>query len=80
MWSKTEKIVVRGNLSIFERSFEGGVSNRADVIKTAGVNLDWTPRRYVNVGANLQKTSRSSNVPGLDFTDLSTGLSANINF
>ena len=79
-YALSEKIVVRGNLSIFERSFEGGVSNRADVIKTAGVNLDWTPRRYVNVGANLQKTSRSSNVPGLDFTDLSTGLSANINF
>jgi len=56
------------------------VSNRSDVIKTAGVSIDWTPRRYVDIGANLQKSSRSSTESGLDFKDLSTGLSANINF
>ena len=76
----TEKVVVRGNLSVFERALEGGVSNRSDVIKTAGVSIDWTPRRYVDIGANLQKSSRSSTESGLDFKDLSTGLSANINF
>ena len=62
------------------RSFEGGSSNRVDIVKTAGIKIDWTPRRYVDIGANLQKTTRSSNVDGFDFTDLSTGLTANVNF
>ena len=76
----TEKLLIRGTLNVSERLFEGGVSNRADIIKVAGINIDWTPRRYVDIGANLQKSSRSSNVSGLDFTDLSSGLTANINF
>ena len=76
----TEKLLVRGALNISERLLEGGPSNRADIIKVAGISINWTPRRYVDIGANLQKSSRSSNVSGLDFTDLSSGLSANINF
>ena len=76
----TEKLLVRGALNISERLLEGGPSNRADIIKVAGISINWTPRRYVDIGANLQKSSRSSNVSGLDFTDLSSGLTANINF
>ena len=76
----TEKLILRGNWSVFERAYQGGTSNRSDVIKTTGFSINWTPRRYVDVGANLQKSSRRSTQSGLDFQDLSTGLSANINF
>ncbi len=76
----TEKLLLRGALNISERLLEGGQSNRADIIKAASISIDWTPRRYVDIGANLQKSSRSSNVSGFDFTDLSSGLTANIHF
>ena len=76
----TEKLLLRGALNISERLLEGAQSNRADIIKAASISIDWTPRRYVDIGANLQKSSRSSNVSGFDFTDLSSGLTANIHF
>ena len=84
MYAYSEKLTVRGSASVMERSFLGGGvipdSNRVDTSKSTSLAIDWMPRRYVTVGANLQQSSRSSNAPGFDFSDLSTGVTANLNF
>ncbi len=84
LYAYSEKLTVRGNASVMERSFLGGGvipdSNRVDTTQSTSLAIDWMPRRYVTIGANLQQSSRSSNVAGFDFSDLSTGVTANLNF
>ncbi len=84
IYALSEKVALRGSASITDRTFIGeGVipsSNRVDTSKIASINIDWTPMRNVTLGANLQRNSRSSNVSGFDFSDITAGLSASLNF
>ena len=75
----TNKILVSGSASISERVVEGGV-NETETIENASLGLEWMPKRYVSLGAKVQKMSRTSNIANRDFTDFMTILTANVNF
>jgi hypothetical protein len=74
----TNKILVSGSASISERVVEG--INETDTIENASLGVDWMPRRYVSLGAKVQRMSRTSTSANRDFTDLMTILTANVNF
>jgi len=74
----TNKILVTGSASISERVVEG--INETETIENASLGVDWTPRRYVSLGARVQRMSRTSTTANRDFTDLMTILTANVNF
>lgn len=84
VYALSDKITMRAAASISERTFLGDVgtpsSERVDTGKSASLGVDWTPLRSVTVGANLVRSSRSSNFPGLDFTDTMAGINANLFF
>ena len=74
----TNKILVSGGASISERVVEG--LNETETIENESLGVDWMPRRYVSLGAKVQRMSRISNAANRDFTDLMTILTANVNF
>ena len=75
----TPKILVSGSASISERVIEGSVI-QTETTDNASLGIDWTPRRYVSLGAKIQRSSRTSSLANRDFTDLMTMLTANVNF
>jgi exopolysaccharide biosynthesis operon protein EpsL len=83
-YALTDKVTLRASASISERTFLGeGVipsSDRVDRAKSASLGVDWTPWRSLTVGGNLVRSTRSSNIPGLDFTDTTAGINANLLF
>ena len=76
----TPKILVSGSMSVSKRIIEGTGYNPTDTTESESLGVDWTPRRYVSLGARLQRMSRSSSVPGSDYVDVMTMLTANVNF
>ena len=80
----TSKITVKASAGLSKRTFVGGngiVGNgRVDTAKLASIGIDWKPYRNITLGANVQRSERSSNVAGLNFNDTIAGLSANLNF
>lgn len=84
VYSISAKITARANASISERTFLGDgllpSAGRVDKEKLASIGIDWAPYRSVTLGANVQRSSRSSNIDHLDFTDTSAGLSAGLFF
>jgi hypothetical protein len=83
-YALSDKITLRAAASISERTFLGDVgapsSERVDTSKSVSIGVDWTPLRSVTIGANLARTSRDSNYAGLDFTDTTAGVNANLFF
>lgn len=82
-YALSDKITMRATASIAERTFLGEVvpfSNRVDTSKSLSLGVDWAPLRSVSVGASLARTSRDSNFTGLDFTDTTAGINANLFF
>jgi exopolysaccharide biosynthesis operon protein EpsL len=78
-YAYTNKILVSGSASISERVVVGGV-DEVETTENASLGLEWMPRRYVSLGAKVQKMSRTSNIANRDFTDFMTILTANVNF
>jgi hypothetical protein len=83
-WAITDKISLQGNVNIADRKFKGnGISGtfaRDDTEKSASIGINWLPWRYLTLGANLQHSSRSSNLPGIDYKDNIAGVSAQLFF
>jgi len=84
IYAFSEKIRLKANASISERTFLGGgvipSTHRVDDGKSASVGIDWTPWRSLTVGGSLARSSRSSNAPGLDYDDTTVGVDANLLF
>ena len=83
-WAITDKIALLGNASIANRRFRGsgiaGIVDREDTEKNASVSINWTPWRYVTLGANLQRSTRGSTLLGIDYKDTTAGVSAQLFF
>ena len=83
-YALSDKITLRARASISERTFLGGgtipSSHRVDKGRSASIGIDWTPWRSVTIGGNLVRSSRNSNAPGLDYTDTTAEIDANILF
>ncbi len=84
VYAVSDKVTLRATASISKRSFLGDVgppsSERVDTSKSLSLGVDWTPLRSISVGASLARTSRDSNYTGLDFTDTTAGINANLLF
>ena len=80
----SEKLILRASAGLTKRHFLGfgtvASTNRIDTSKFAGLSADWKPLRSVTVGASLQQSNRNSTKSGLDFSDTTIGVSANILF
>jgi exopolysaccharide biosynthesis operon protein EpsL len=84
-WQITPKISLYGRIEQSEREFLGPVvattaDPRLDKISSSQIGLDWEPMRYLTLGTNVQKSRRTSNQPGLDFSDTTTSLQARLTF
>jgi exopolysaccharide biosynthesis operon protein EpsL len=84
VYAFSDKIRLKANASISERTFLGGgiipSTHRVDDGRSASVGIDWTPWRSLTVGGNLVRSTRSSNAPGLDYDDTTVGVDANLLF
>jgi len=93
-YAVSDKITMRASASVSQRTFLGGglipSSDRVDTGKLASVGIYWSPlrsittgwepMRNVSIGGNLQRSSRSSTSPGLDFSDTTAEITANLFF
>jgi exopolysaccharide biosynthesis operon protein EpsL len=83
-YALSDKVSVHAAASISERRFLGDVGTpsieRVDKSKSVSVGVDWTPLRSVTIGANLARITRDSNFTGLDYTDTTAGINANLFF
>ena len=85
-WQITPKITLRGQIDESTRDFRGPLAGapatdmRQDRLGAAQIGLDWTPIRSLTLGTALQKSRRSSNYPGLDFSDTTTSITAQLTF
>lgn len=84
-WQFSEKITLRGRIEQSKRNFFGPVvattqDDRHDKLNTAQIGLDWTPDRSLVIGTAVEKSRRSTNAPGLDFTDTTTSINAKVLF
>ena len=86
VWAITEKVTVRGQIDHATRDFRGPLPGapageaRHDTTGSAQIGLDWTPIRSLTLGTAVQKSRRSSNYPGLDFSDTTTSVNAQLTF
>ena len=55
-------------------------SQRRDADQEVSIGLEWKPRDYVGISSTLQRSSRSSSAPGLDYRNTSFGVSARLQF
>jgi len=80
----SDKLTMRASASVYERTFLGGgvipSTNRVDRGKSASVGIDWTPLRSLTIGGNLVRSSRNSNITGLDYDDTTAEIDANLLF
>ena len=83
-WAITDKIFLQANADIASRKFRGngigGSVAREDTEKDASIGINWLPWRYLTLGASLQRSTRSSNQPGIDYKDTTAGVSAQLLF
>lgn len=83
-WAISDKISLLGNASIANRNYRGngiaGSFEREDTEKSASLAVSWIPWRNITLGANLQRSTRSSTLPGIDYKDNIAGVSAQILF
>ncbi len=83
-YALSDKLTMHASASIYERTFLGGglipSTDRVDKGKSAGISIDWTPLRSLTIGGNLVRSSRNSNIPGLDYDDTTAEIDANLLF
>ncbi len=83
-YALSDKITMRADASIYERTFLGGgvipSSHRVDKGESASIGIDWKLWRSLTIGGNLARSTRSSNIPGLDYNDTTAEINANLLF
>jgi len=85
VWQASAKTTVRLRHSVAQRRFLGhpdGLpdSPRRDLTHETALSVTWAARRNATLGASLARSTRSSTVPGLDFSSNRALVSAQIRF
>ncbi len=85
IWKVAAKITLYGRIEQSRRDYRGPIAPttadpRLDKQSSALLGLDWEPLRNFLVGGNVQKSRRSSNLPGLDYTDTYTSVKAQVKY
>ncbi|HWU67171.1 MAG TPA: XrtB/PEP-CTERM-associated polysaccharide biosynthesis outer membrane protein EpsL [Methylophilus sp.] len=85
IWSVTSKVIVRGDLTLRERAFEGfapapPAEDRHDRTRLASISASWEPRRFVSLGVMLKREVRDSNLINDDYVSNSAMINAGLTF
>jgi exopolysaccharide biosynthesis operon protein EpsL len=86
VWKASAKTVVRLNYELVQRDYQGSptgvgaAAERSDTLHNTTLAVAWQPHKYVTLGASLQKATRSSNVPNLDYDSNMATLSARFSY
>lgn len=85
LWSVTPKVVVRGDLTLRERTFDGFApaplaEQRHDRTRLASISATWEPRRFVSLGVMLKREVRDSNLINDDYVSNSAMINAGLTF
>lgn len=86
VWKVSAKTVVRLNYEMAMRDYQGSptgvdaAAQRSDTLHNTTLAVSWQPRKYVTLGASLQKATRSSNLPDLDYNSNMATLSAKFSY
>jgi len=80
LWQISEKTVLRARYDYARRAYQGGTSDRIDILQTAMLALEWKALRALTVSASLQHDRRGSNLPGVDFKSTQAGIAAQLAF
>lgn len=83
-WLISDKTTLRLRLDAGRRDFRGPVQptaqTREDNVRSAQLNLSWRPLPTVDVGAQLTREQRSSNIDRLTYHDNLAGISVTLRF
>lgn len=84
-WLITEKISIFGRAEWSQRKFREPpivttADDRLDKVRTYQLGINWTPVRYLTLGADVIKSERDSNQAGLDFSDTTASARVQLNF
>jgi exopolysaccharide biosynthesis operon protein EpsL len=55
-------------------------ANREDVVQSASLGVDWSPRRWVTVSASVRNERLTSNIPGANYRNTATALAAKFTY
>jgi hypothetical protein len=55
-------------------------SDRRDNEREITLGVEWRPRPYLGISSTLQRLTRSSNAPGLDFNNTSVSIGAHVEY
>ena len=85
LWSVTPRLVVRGDLTMRERTFDGFApaplaEQRQERSRVASVSATWEPRRFVSLGVMLKREVRDSNLINDDYVSNSAMINAGLTF
>ncbi len=86
VWKVSAKTVVRLNYEMAQRDYQGSptgvdaAAQRSDTLHNTVLAVAWQPYKYVTLGASLQRASRSSNLPNLDYDSNMATLSAKFSY
>lgn len=84
-WQLSQKIAIFGRIESSEREFLGPVAAttgdaRLDKLNSAQIGASWEPVRNLLLSLNVQKSRRTSNQPGFDYSDTTTSGTAQLTF
>jgi exopolysaccharide biosynthesis operon protein EpsL len=83
-WQITDKITFFGKAEYSQRKFPAPIiptaESRRDKTSLYQLGLDWQVIRNLTVGGSVENSRRSSNASGLDFTDTTASIHAQMTF
>ncbi|MDO8249492.1 MAG: putative exosortase B-associated extracellular polysaccharide biosynthesis transporter EpsL [Rhodoferax sp.] len=86
VWKASAKTVVRLNYEFAQRDYVGSptgvdaAAQRSDTMHNTTLAVAWQPYKYVTLGASLQKATRASTLPDLDYDSNMATLSAKFSY
>ena len=85
-WQPSAKTALRLRIEQTRSTYGGSAvpgvapSSRRDTLQSAGINLDWTPLRKLQLGVGARNEKRTSNVPGFDMKATILSMNATLTF
>lgn len=86
VWKASAKTVVRLNYEFAQRDYldsptgVDAAAQRSDTMHNTILAVAWQPYKYVTLGASLQRATRTSNLPNLDYDSNMATLSAKFSY
>lgn len=83
-WNVTSKVAVKPSWSYLRRTYRGALvpvdNDLRETTRTAALQLEWSPLRWVELSTAFARVSRVSTIPGLQYIDRSVFVSGKLKF